>query len=151
MGEPVPYESATSGAKAREEISTMLRRLGCERVGFMDEFDNKTLLLAFSHRGRDVHLRASASGWAAMYLRRNPHTSRMRRTLSEHRDWALKQGMIAVNSILRDWVKGQVVAVECGILSVEAVFMPHMIGSDGRTMIEHITSAGLLPPPKDGI
>ncbi len=63
----VPYESATSGASAREEITRLLRRMGCERIGFMDEFDRSEVLLAFVHRGRDVHLRASAKGWAAMY------------------------------------------------------------------------------------
>ena len=29
---------------------------------------------------------------------------------------ALDQGLIAVNSILRDWVKGQITAIETGIL-----------------------------------
>src|SRR5258707_10860509 len=45
--------------------------LGCERVGFMDNFDDcSVLLLAFTHRGRQVQLRASARGWAAMYLKK---------------------------------------------------------------------------------
>jgi hypothetical protein len=56
--------------------------------------------------------------------------------------------MIAVNSILRDWVKGQVTAVECGILSFETVFMPYMLTSDGRTLIEHVIEAKLLPAPQ---
>jgi hypothetical protein len=33
----VPYASATSGTKAREETSKVLERLGCEKIGFMDE------------------------------------------------------------------------------------------------------------------
>lgn len=49
---------------------------------------------------------------------------------------ALAQGHIAVNSVLRDWIKGQVTAVECGILSFEAVFAVHMIGADGRPLLE---------------
>jgi hypothetical protein len=32
----IPYASATSGAKAREEITEILRRLGCEEIGFME-------------------------------------------------------------------------------------------------------------------
>lgn len=36
----------------------------------------------------------------------------------------MTQGLSAVNSILRDWVKGQTTAVECGIPSFEAVFLP---------------------------
>lgn len=63
-------------------------------------------------------------------------------------DWetaALMQGQKAVNSILRDWIKGQITAVECGILSFEGVFMPYMITADGRPLIDRINESGLLP------
>lgn len=33
----IPYAGATSGVKARDEITKMLQRFGCESVGFMDE------------------------------------------------------------------------------------------------------------------
>jgi len=33
----IPYASATTGTKAREEISKVLRRFGCESIGFMEE------------------------------------------------------------------------------------------------------------------
>lgn len=146
--QPVPYESATSGASAREEITRLLRRMGCESVGFMDDFEDKSVLLAFKHRGRSVQLRASGKGWAAMYLKAHPYnSSRMRKTKVEHEAQALKQGLIAVNSILRDWVKGQVVAVECGIMSFEAVFVPHMLTADGRPVLERLIEAKMLPPP----
>jgi len=68
----IPYSGATSGAKARDEISSMLRKFGCESVGFMDDFEDHSVLLAFKHRGRAMQLRASARGWAAMYLKENP-------------------------------------------------------------------------------
>ena len=149
MTTQVPYESATSGASAREETTRLLRRMGCKSVGFMDDFERNELLLAFKHRGRNVQLRASAKGWAVMYLKAHPWTSRMRVHSKEHERRALMQGLIAINSILRDWVKGQVVAVECGMMSFEAVFMPHMLASDGRSLIEHMTEKKLLPPPQD--
>jgi hypothetical protein len=57
---------ATSGNKAREEITKTLRRFGCESIGFMDEYDKHEVLLAFTHRGRQVQLRASAKGWAQL-------------------------------------------------------------------------------------
>jgi hypothetical protein len=63
----VPYANASSGAAAREEVTKILRRFGCENVGFMDEFDQQAVLLAFTHRGRQVQLRASAKGWGQMY------------------------------------------------------------------------------------
>ncbi len=143
----VPYQSATSGSIAREEITKVLRKFGCEAVGFMDDFEGRTVLLAFKHRGRPVQLKASANGWASLYLKENPWTSRRRCSEREWKDAAVKQGLVAINSILRDWVKGQVTAVECGLLSFEGVFMPYMLTSDGQPLVERIMSMDVLPPP----
>jgi len=144
-----PYAGATSGATARDEITKTLRRFCCESVGFMDDFDQHEVLLAFTHRGRQIQLRASAKGWAQMFIKENPWTSRRRDTKQQWEQAALRQGHIAVNSILRDWIKGQVTAVECGILSFEAVFMPHMLTSDGRPLVERLAETNLLPKPDE--
>jgi hypothetical protein len=145
----VPYASATSGAQAREEITRLLRRFGCENVGFMDEFSAHSVLLAFTHRGRPVQMRATAKGWAAMYLKENPWTSRKQTPRNVYEAQALTQGGIAVNSILRDWVKGSITAIECGVLTFEAAFMPYMLTADGRTLIEAVQQHNLLPAPKE--
>lgn len=145
----IPYAGATSGAAARDEITKILQRFGCESVGFMDDFAEKAIVLAFKHRGRPVQLRASAKGWAAMYLKENPWSYARKSNKAAWEAAALDQGLIAVNSILRDWVKGQVTAVETGILSFEAVFFSHMLTSDGRPIIDVATNAGLLPPPRE--
>jgi len=145
----VPYAGATSGMKARDEITKTLQRFGCESVGFMDDFAECSIMLAFKHRGRAVQLRASAKGWAAMYLKENPWTSSRKSSKAQWERAALEQGLIAVNSILRDWVKGQITAIETGILSFEAVFMPHMLTDDGRPVIERLSSLNLLPPPTE--
>ena len=65
----VPYATATSGERAREEIRKLLQRFGCESVGFMDEFTEQRLLLVFQWHGQRVQLQASARGWADLYLR----------------------------------------------------------------------------------
>jgi hypothetical protein len=135
---PLPYANTSSGSKAREEIIKVLGRFGCESVGFMDEFNTKSLILAFTWRNRPVHLRASAQGWANAWLKENPYTSRMKLLRHDYEQRALAQGLIAINSILRDWVKGQVTAIETGILTFEHVFMPYMLMSDGRQAVEHI-------------
>lgn len=144
-----PYATASTGASARDEITKILRRFGCESVGFMDDFDKHEVLLAFTHRGRQIQLRASAKGWAQVYLKDNPWTYRKRGSEQEYKLGALRQGHIAVNSILRDWVKGQMTAVECGILSFEAVFMPHMLTADGRPLIERLAESNMLPSPTE--
>lgn len=143
-----PYASATSGANARGEIVKILQKFGCESVGFMDDFADHSVLLAFRHRGRPVQLKASAKGWAQMYLKANPWSSRKRGSRADHEQAALRQGQIAINSILRDWVKGQITAVECGILSFEAVFMPYMLTDNGQSVYERIASLNLLPAPE---
>lgn len=143
----VPYANARSGLAAREEITKLLRRFGCESVGFMDDFESKTVLLAFKHRGRTVQLRASATGWATLYLKENPWNYRRKVSKTAYEQEALAQGLLAINSILRDWVKGQLTAVECGMLSFEAVFMPHMLTKDGRPLLDRLSEHHLLPEP----
>jgi hypothetical protein len=145
----IPYASATSDMRAREEIKKILTRFGCESIGFMDDMKEHEVLLAFTHRGRQVQLRASAKGWAQMWLKENPWGYRHRTQRVDYEQAALRQGHVAVNSVLRDWIKGQVTAIETGILSFEAVFMPHMLTSDGRTLLERVTTEGnLLPAPE---
>jgi hypothetical protein len=141
----VPYASASAGQRARDEITKVLRRFGCEEIGFMDNYNEHEVLLAFTHRGRQVQLRASAKGWAQIWLKENPHTYRSRSTRQEHEQAALRQGHIAVNSILRDWIKAQVMMVECDITSFEAVFLPYMLTHDGRPLIDRVSE--LLPQP----
>jgi hypothetical protein len=140
-----PYANATSGQKARAEVTKMLQVFGCESVGFMDDFAEHSVMLAFKHRGRPVQLRASAKGWAALYLKENPWSHQRRSTQQQWEKAALDQGLIAINSILRDWVKGQITAVECGMLSFESVFMPYLLLENGETLIDRISTMKLLP------
>lgn len=139
-----PYARATSGVSARDEITKLLRRFGCSSVGFMDNYEDHEVLLQFEHRGRQMRLRASAKGWAALWLKENPYSGYRKGNENEHRAKALAQGHVAINSILRDWVKGQLMAVETGMLSFDAVFLPFAITHDGRTVAERAEQLGLL-------
>ena len=145
----VNYASATSGTKAHEEIKKVLRSLGCDSVGIMEHHHTHEVSLAFTHRGRNVQLRVSAGGWATMWLKKNPYSHRIRRSRIEYEQDALQQGCIAINSILRDWVKGQVTAIECGLLSFEAAFLPHMLTHDGRPLHERVNEFNELLPEAD--
>lgn len=144
----IPYATATSGAAARDEITKLLRRMGCDKIGFMDDYEEKRVLLQFFHKGKPIRFEASAAGWAQWSLRVSPWNSRMRRSKAEYEADALEQGLIAVNSILRDWVKGQIAAVESGLMSVETAFLAHMVTNDGRTVVERFDGKLLLPAPE---
>jgi hypothetical protein len=143
----IPYAYASSGERAQAETRKILRRLGCEKIGLMTDDANHEVVLYFEHRGRAVQLRASAKGWAAAWLKKNPLSYRSRKTEHEHKQQALNQGRIAVSSMLRDWVKGQVTAIETGMLTFEQAFMPHMLTSDGRPLIERMKD--MLPAPEE--
>ena len=54
MSSNIPYSSATSGSQAREEMLKILRRFGCEKLGFTDDDAKQEVVLYFEHRGRPV-------------------------------------------------------------------------------------------------
>ena len=145
----LPYSNATSGDRAIAEIQKILRSLGCSSVGVMQGYDANQVILAFTHRGRNVQIRASAGRYAAAWLRENPWTTRRRGYESDHRARALAIGQTAVYSILRDWVKGQVTAIEVGIMDFDAAFLSHILLADGRRVIDHASERHLLPAPTE--
>jgi hypothetical protein len=141
---PLPYENATSGKAALAEIEKILRAFGASRFGSMEEFDGGDLVLQFSWRNRDVTVRASGKGYAALWLKAHPWNNRMRITAIEHERKALAVGRIAIYSILRDWVKGQIAAVETGIFSFEGAFLGQIMLANGETVLERIERDKML-------
>lgn len=143
----LPYENATSGNNAINEIQKMLRGFGCTKFATGEDFETGDLFVQFEHHGRMVHLRANAKGYAAAWLKEHPFGPRIKGTRSEHEAKALRIGGIAVYSILRDWVKGQVTAIEIGMMSFEAAFLSHIMLPSGLTVIEHAQNTKLLGGP----
>lgn len=146
----LPYESATSGSRALDDTQKILTRFGCSRFGTMTDNEAGEIMVQFSYRGRDVSVRASVRGYAAAWLKEHPfNPGRTRRSRTDHERAALEQAQISVCSILRDWIKGQITAVECGILSFEGAFLGQILLPTGRTVLETATEQKLLPPPKE--
>lgn len=140
----LPYENATSGNNAINEIQKMLRGFGCNKFGTGEDFATGELFIQFEHRDRMVMLKANAKGYAAAWLNQHPYGPRIRCTRADHEAKALRIGGIAVYSILRDWVKGQVTAVEIGMMSFEAAFLSHILLPSGLSVIEHVQQQKLL-------
>lgn len=145
----LPYSTATSGDKALLDLQKMLANFGCQSFGTMVDVENGATIVQFRWRGRMVSLEANWKGYAAAWLKANPYTHRTRGTKQQHEQKALAQAKISVCSVLRDWVKGQVTAVECGIMSFDAVFMPHMLLPTGQRVIDRVQAENLLPPPDE--
>jgi hypothetical protein len=143
----LPYSSATSGDQAYLEIEKILSRFGCARFGRLSDFETSTTVLQFEWNGRRCEIRASAAGYAAAWIKENPWSRRMKHGSEQHKKLALEKGRKAVPSILRDWLKGQITAVETGLLTFDDVFMPHMLLPNGQRFID-VAKNQLLPAPE---
>lgn len=145
----LPYENTTSGERALGEIQKLLRGFGCSRFGSMVDDEAQEIMVQFEYRGQPVSVKASIRGYAAAWLKEHPYNvSRTRCTRSEHERKALNIASVAVYSILRDWIKGQVTAIETGILTFEGAFLGQLMLPDGKTVLEHAQTSNLLPGPK---
>lgn len=144
----LPYENATSGGAALEEIRKLLTKFGCTRFGTMTDVERGELVVQFTYRSRDVTAKASYRGYAAAWLKERPFTHRTRCSKQAHEQKAMKQAEVSVCSILRDWIKGQVMAVETGILTFEGAFLGQIMLPNGRTVLEQ--AADTLLPALEG-
>lgn len=140
----IPYASTTSGEKALSEVQTMLRKFGCNKFGTMIDLEAGTVLVQLEYKGKTVSFPANFKGYAQAYLDEKPYNSRMKCTLKQYQERALHQGSIAVYSILRDWIKGQVMAVETGLVTFEEVFFAHLLLPNGKRVIEQAQDNKLL-------
>lgn len=142
----LPYENATSGERALGEIQKLLRGFGCSKFGSMSDDEAQEIMVQFEYRGRPVSVRASIRGYAAAWLKAHPYnTSRMRSTRIEYERKAMNIASVAVYSILRDWIKGQITAIETGVLTFEGAFLGQILLPTGRTVLEHAMADKLLP------
>ena len=150
MASKLPYETATSGDKALIELQRTLAKFGCQSFGTMTDAENGETIVQFKWRNRVVSLRASWKGYANAILKAHPprgYGLEQKKAIER----AHEQAKISVCSVLRDWTKGQITAVECGVMSFEAAFMPHMLLPSGERVIDRIQADKLLPAPDSNV
>ena len=90
-------------------------------------------------------VKASTKGYAAAWLKEHPYSNRTRGTSAQHQRKALDIASVAVYSILRDWIKGQITAIETGILSFEGAFLGQILLGNGKSVLEHVAESKMLP------
>lgn len=151
---PLPYENATSGERALGEIQKLLRGFGCNKFGSMIDDAEGTILVQFEYNGRQCSVKASIKGYATAWLKEHPPViyqtdinagrDKNKRLAAEKK--AMDIASVAVYSILRDRIKGQITAIETGILSFEGAFLGQiLLGNSGKTVLEHVVKEKLLP------
>lgn len=135
----LPYETATAGDRALLELQKSLAKFGCASFGTAIDAEKGLTIVSFKWRERVVRLEASWKGYAQSLMRNG----------WRRQDEAIAQARVSVCSVLRDWTKAQITAVESGVMSFESAFMPHMLLKDGRRVIDAARAENLLPPPAD--
>lgn len=143
----LPYETATSGERAVQDMQKLLRGFGCGSFGQMMDYEKGELLVQFTYRGQQCQVKASINGYAAAWLKEHPIGPRQERHVQERK--AKDVASVAVYSILRDWIKGQITAIETGILTFEGAFLGQILLPSGRTVLEHMEASKMLPAPKE--
>lgn len=141
----LPYENTTAGDKALGEIQKILRAFGCSKFGSMVDDEEGSVLVQFEYNKRPVSCKASINGYAQAWLKEHPYTSRMRCTRIEHERKAKDIASVAVYSILRDWIKGQIMAIETGVLSFEGAFLGQIMLQSGKTVLDMAMESEMLP------
>lgn len=144
----LPYENATSGEKSMQDIQKLLQGFGCQSFGHMIDFANGELIVQFRYKDTPISVKASVNGYAAAWLKAHPYSYRVRGTEAEHKAKAKQIGAVAVYSILRDWIKGQITAIETGVLSFEGAFLGQILLPTGRTVLEEAQAKKMLPGPR---
>lgn len=147
----IPYEDATAGDKALVETQRILAKFGCQSFGTMTDAERGMTIVQFKWRDRNISLEASWKGYANAWQKAHPFSGYPRLTRQDYDRKALEIGKVAVCSLLRDWVKGQVTAIECGIMSFDAVFMPHMLLPTGERLLDRVKAENFLPAPDEKV
>lgn len=143
----LPYEDATAGDRALVELQRVLEKFGCASFGTMIDAERGCTIVQFKWRGRQISLEANWKGYAAAWQKAHPYKYSYQHSRADYDRKALDKGRTAVCSVLRDWVKGQVMAIECGVLEFDALFMPHMLLPSGERVIDR--AKAMLPPPAE--
>lgn len=147
---PLPYENATSGKAAVDDMQKLLRGFGASSFGVMEDFERGEVIVQFTWHERHISIKANAKGYAAAWLRQHPYGPRTRATRTDHERKALRQANLSVYSILRDWIKGQVTAIEVGMLSFEGAFLGQILLPTGETVLERIEKSDMLRISSNG-
>jgi hypothetical protein len=159
----IRYAEGTSVSigRSRGQIDDLLRAWGCTGTSWTDDWESGVAVLQFRWR------RAEDEVYLARFTLRLPSEEQLRQRARHERTGKVLDTKLAKlrkeagqqeYRVLFIWLNGAFNAVEAGIVTAETVFLPFLVGNDGRTVAEvalprmkHLLSAAgaqaLLPGP----
>lgn len=125
-------------SRSRGEIDRLLREWGAEAIAWADDFKHDCVNLRFVWPHDDAR-------YMARFRLRLPSRNSLERDAIDGRTGRVSENKIAKlmdergkreHRTLLIWLKGALNAVEMGLVSAEALFLPFLEGLDGQTVSE---------------
>lgn len=101
-------------SRSRAQIDDVLRKWGCDQIGWRDDFKRGIAIIEFvwEHEGAD-------------------YGARLKLVLPES-----DQEIRASYRVLLLWLTACFNAVDAGLIDAETIFLPFLVGPDGKTVAE---------------
>lgn len=133
-------QTSVSVSKTRGEIDDLLLRWGCGQIAWGNDFAGGRFMLQFvwSHGGQDYLARFAVQLPTDAELQKMAvHPQRRSRGPQPAKLEKLRQarGRVEHRQLLL-WLKAALNAVEAGIISAEAIFLPWLVTRSGETVAE---------------
>lgn len=126
-------------AKSRAEIDSLLRRWGCDGIRWTDQFREGIVSLEFIWEHESVtyaaRMRIALEDEEAI-RGQCWHSTRYQEFLDSKFEKMMASRGKSEHRILLLWLKASFNAVDSGIVKAEALFLPFLMGNDGRTLAE---------------
>lgn len=125
-------------SRTREEIARLLTQWGCSGLQWTDDFKVGRAMLQFTWEHDDVQ-------YLARFVITVPSEDKLRaqarhavsgRFLPARFTQLQRDAGRREHRVLFNWIKAALNAVEEGIIEAERIFLPFLVGKDGRTIAD---------------
>lgn len=131
-------DTTVSIAKSRGEIDGLLRQWGCTQIAWVDDYEHGAARLQFLWKRGD-------DGFVARFEIKVPDDNELEKLAVHATTGAFLPARFDKlcaargrhqHRVLALWIKAALNAVEAGIVEPAAIFLPWLVGRDGRTVAE---------------
>lgn len=131
-------KTAVAISRSREDIARLLTDWGCSGLQWTDDFKAGRAMLQFTWSHRDVD-------YLARFVITVPSENRLRQEAVHATTGRFLPAKFAVlqrdagrreHRVLFNWIRAAMNAIDEGIIEAERIFLPFLVGSDGRTVAD---------------
>ena len=131
-------DTKVSIARSRGQLDKLLRDWGVDGIQWTDNFkaDMVQLQFVWSHEGNDYLARIKISLPTAEDLEDKAIDGRSGRVSEAKLKKLMAERGKSEHRLLLMFLKGALEAIDAGVIDAEQLFLPYLVGADGRTVSE---------------